>query len=193
MAPTAVTGSASPPSTVGEGNGGRRAIGSSGPPVAMNAARGSPVEHQRPGCTPPRPRRDHRRRLCGRYCPNRMDLRRVAVLDLSDALVGILSDLTEASVALVDEGMDSDLPSVLADGFGLEALDRGRASAISSPWPAAGRPRPGRARPPPNRYRGMAAGPRRDARTARHLLKDESFPQVDPRGRNGRVPPRTQS
>jgi hypothetical protein len=53
-----------------------------------------------------------------------VDQRRVALLDLGDVFVGVFSDLTEALVALLDEGMDSDLPSVLADGFGLEALDR---------------------------------------------------------------------
>jgi hypothetical protein len=53
-----------------------------------------------------------------------VDQRRVALLDLGDVFVGVFGDLTEALVALVDEDMDSDLPSVLADGFGLEALDR---------------------------------------------------------------------
>jgi hypothetical protein len=51
-----------------------------------------------------------------------VDQRRVALLDLGDVFVGVFGDLTEALVALVDEDMDSDQPSVLADGFGLEAL-----------------------------------------------------------------------
>jgi hypothetical protein len=53
-----------------------------------------------------------------------VDQRRVALLDLGNVFVAIFSDLTEALVAFVDEDMNSDLPSVLADGFGLEALDR---------------------------------------------------------------------
>jgi hypothetical protein len=54
----------------------------------------------------------------------RMNTRRVVVPDLGDAVIEVVSDLTEMLIALVDETLESELPSVLADGFGLEALDR---------------------------------------------------------------------
>jgi hypothetical protein len=53
-----------------------------------------------------------------------MNTRRVVVPDLGDAVIEVVSDLTEMLIALVDETLESELPSVLADGFGLEALDR---------------------------------------------------------------------
>jgi hypothetical protein len=54
----------------------------------------------------------------------RMNTRRVVVPDLGDAVIEVVSDLTEMLLALVDETLENELPSVLADGFGLEALDR---------------------------------------------------------------------
>ncbi|WP_297657860.1 hypothetical protein [Pseudonocardia sp.] len=48
----------------------------------------------------------------------------MVVPDLGDAVIEVVSDLTEMLIALVDETLESELPSVLADGFGLEALDR---------------------------------------------------------------------
>ncbi|MCW0213489.1 MAG: hypothetical protein OJJ54_09025 [Pseudonocardia sp.] len=53
-----------------------------------------------------------------------MNTTRVVVPDLGDAVIEVVSDLTEMLIALVDETQESELPSVLADVFGLEALDR---------------------------------------------------------------------
>jgi hypothetical protein len=53
-----------------------------------------------------------------------MNTRRVVVPDLGDTVIEVVSDLTEMLIALVDETLENELPSVLADGFGLEALDR---------------------------------------------------------------------
>jgi hypothetical protein len=53
-----------------------------------------------------------------------MNTRRVVVPDLGDAVTEVVTDLTQMLIALVDETLESELPSVLADGFGLEALDR---------------------------------------------------------------------
>jgi hypothetical protein len=60
----------------------------------------------------------------GTVLTSMVEQRNVVVPDLGDEFVAVLSDLTETLIALVDDTLDSELPSVLADGFGLEALDR---------------------------------------------------------------------
>jgi hypothetical protein len=67
----------------------------------------------------------------GSLLTSMVEQRTVAVPDLGDEIVLVGDDLAQALVALVDEDLeptDSDgdvaLPSVLVDGFGVEALDR---------------------------------------------------------------------
>jgi hypothetical protein len=53
--------------------------------------------------------------------------RLVAIPNIGDGFVAVFSDLVEVLITLVDEEMPDGvepLPSVLSDGFGLEALDR---------------------------------------------------------------------